>query len=88
MLVAAGHLSGLHVLHASLRTTFLLDLCWYGQTHLRLVLLPCSVLLWLSQRRRSVLPLSKPYLLLHIASRGVALWLVSHQLILIPHKFI
>ena len=69
------------------RTTFLLDLCWCGQTHLRLVLLPCSVLLQLSQTGRSILLLSKPYLLLHIASREVTIWDVSHR-ILFPHKFV
>ena len=86
MLVVAGHLLGLHVLHASLRTTFVLVLCWYGQTRLRLLLLQCFVLLWLSQTGRSLLLLSKPYMLLHIASGEVAVWLVSRR-ILIPHKF-
>lgn len=85
LLVAPGHLLGLHVLHASLKTMFLLVLCWYGQTHLRLVTLPCSVLLQPSQTGSSVLLLSKLYMLLETASGEVAVWLVSHR-VLILHK--
>lgn len=81
VLVAAGHLLGLRVLDAPLGVTFLLVLCWSGQTRLRLVLLPCSVLLWLLQTDWSVLFLSKPYLLLHVASGEVAVWLVSHRIL-------
>lgn len=80
VLVAPGHLLGLHVLHASLRTSFLVVFCWSGQTHLRLLVLPCSVFLQLSQTGSSILLLPKPYMLLHTASGEVAVWLVSHRI--------
>lgn len=81
MLVAAGHPLRLRVLDAPLGVTFLLVLCWSGQTCLRLVSLACSALLWLLQTGWSVLFLSKPYLLLHVASEKVAVWLVSHRVL-------